>query len=263
MRLKKTGNLPFLLRSIVLLFLLSAIPAVFFNSACSPKPEFRSAAVDTLEPDSSQVTILSQNTMLIPFGIAAPDYVKRTAILAEILSAGKFDIVGLQEVFSDKSQDSILKAWHRKVTSGDEGLWQSITGAKEVSELVETQNKFGIRILDARPNEKSAKISFGQYYVLGPDTESCNIFKQDSGLLILSEFPIIAASAFSFSEAQGWDRIANKGVVYARIKIGPADDDYIHFFNTHFQSHGYGETRRSWSTGSCRLRRTGNTKWGG
>ena len=109
--------------------------------------------------------------------------------------------------------------------------------------LSESENKFGIKILDARPNKKSAKISFGPYYVLGPDTERCNIFKQDSGLLILSRFPIIAAGAFSFSDAQGSDRLANKGVVYARIKIGPSNDDYIHFFNTHLQSHGYGETR--------------------
>ena len=243
MRLKKTGHLLFLLKSVALLLLLPAVPAVFFNSACSPKQELKSVVADTLEPDSSQITILSQNTMLIPFGIAAPDYVKRTGILAEVLSAGEFDIVGLQEVFADKSQNCILEAWHRKIISGSEGIWQPISSAKEVSELTAAKNRFDIKIIDARPNEKSAKISFGPYYVLGPDAGDCNIFKQDSGLLILSRFPIIAASAFSFSDARGSDRLANKGVVYARIKMGPANDDYIHFFSTHFQSHGYSETR--------------------
>jgi hypothetical protein len=241
-RLKKTRNLLFL-KSIVLLLLLPAFTAVFLNSACLLKPKIDDSAADISGSASSQITVLSQNTMLIPLDIAAPEYIKRTGLISEMLAEGEFDIAGLQEVFAGASQDSILKAWQHNVISGGEDLWQPITGAKEVSGLAASKNIFGIKILDARPNKKSAKISFGPYYVLGPDTESYNIFKQDSGLLILSRFPIIAASAFSFSDAQGSDKLANKGVVYARIKTGPSNDDYIHFFNTHLQSHGYGETR--------------------
>jgi hypothetical protein len=242
MRLKKTRN-PLFKKIFVLLIVLPAFTAVLLNSACLLKPKPENIAAKTLESGNPQITVLSQNTMLIPLDIVAPEYVKRTGLISEMLSGGEFDIAGLQEVFAGFSQESILKAWHLNVISGGEGLWQPITGAKEVSILSGTENKFGIKILDARPNEKSARISFGPYYVLGPDTESCNLFKQDSGLLILSRFPIIAAGAFSFSDAQGSDRLANKGVVYARIKIGPSNDDYIHFFNTHLQSHGYGETR--------------------
>jgi hypothetical protein len=242
MRLKKNRN-PLLKKIFVLLIVLPAFTAVLLNSAFLLKPKPENIAAKTLESGNSQITVLSQNTMLIPLDIVAPEYVKRTGLISEMLSKGEFDIAGLQEVFAGFSQDSILKAWHLNIISGGEGLWQPITSAKEVSVLSESENKFGIKILDARPNEKSAKISFGPYYVLGPDTESCNIFKQDSGLLILSRFPIIAAGAFSFSDAQGSDKLANKGVVYARIKIGPSNDDYIHFFNTHLQSHGYGETR--------------------
>jgi endonuclease/exonuclease/phosphatase family metal-dependent hydrolase len=242
MRLKKTWN-PLFLKSIVLLLVLPAFTAVFLNSSCLLKPKIEGSAADISGSGSSQITVLSQNTMLIPLDIAAPEYIIRTGLISEMLAEGEFDIVGLQEVFAGASQDSILKTWHHNVISGGEDLWQPITGAKEVSGLAASKNIFGIKILDARPNKKSAKISFGPYYVLGPDTESCNIFKQDSGLLILSRFPIIAAGAFSFSDAQGSDRLANKGVVYARIKTGPSNDDYIHFFNTHLQSHGYGETR--------------------
>jgi hypothetical protein len=242
MHLKKTRNLLFL-KSIALLLVLPAFSVVFLNSACLLQPKTESATADALNSGISRITVLSQNTMLIPLDIAAPEYAKRTGLISGILSNGDFDIAGLQEVFAGASQDSILKAWHLKAISGGEGLWQPITGAKEVSELAESKNRFGIKILDARPNEKSARISFGPYYVLGPDTERCSIFKQDSGLLILSRLPIIAASAFSFSDAQGTDKLANKGVVYARIKTGPSNDDYIHFFNTHLQSHGYSETR--------------------
>jgi hypothetical protein len=242
MRLKKSLN-PLFKKIFVLLIVLPAFTAVLLNSACLLKPKPENMAAETLGSGNSQIAVLSQNTMLIPLDIVAPEYVKRTGLISEMLSEGEFDIAGLQEVFAGFSQNSILKAWHLNVISVGEGLWQPITGAKEVSVLSGSENKFGIKILDARPNKKSAKISFGPYYVLGPDKESCNIFKQDSGLLILSRFPIIAAGAFSFSDAQGSDRLANKGVVYARIKIGPSNDDYIHFFNTHLQSHGYGETR--------------------
>lgn len=242
---KKNHNLLFLKR-ISLIFILPLLCAVFLNSACQLKVKAESEVANTLVPDSSRITVLSQNTMLIPINVVAPEYTERTVLISEMLSKGQFDIAGLQEVFAGASQDSIMRAWHQNAVpdiSCIEDLWQPITRAKEVSELAVSQNKFGIKILDAKPNNKPAKISFGPYYVLGPDTESGSIIKQDSGLLILSKLPIIAAGAFSFSDAQGSDRLANKGVVYARIKTGPSSDDYIHFFNTHLQSHGYGETR--------------------
>ena len=242
---KKISSLLFL-KNISLLLILLLFFSVFLNSACQLKATGKSTSTGNPVPDSSRITVLSQNTMLIPINIVAPEYAKRTVLISELLPEGEFDIVGLQEVFAGASQDSILKAWHLNAvpdTHGSGALWQPITGAKDVSELAVSQNIFGIKILDAGPNNKPAKISFGPYYVLGPDTQSSSIIKQDSGLLILSKFPIIAAGAFSFSDAEGTDRLANKGVVYARIKIGPSSDDYIHFFNTHLQSHGYSETR--------------------
>ena len=111
MRLKKTRNLLFL-KSIVLLFVLPAFSAVFLNSACLLKSKPESTAAETLDSGSSQITVLSQNTMLIPLDIVAPEYAKRTGLISEMLSEGEFDIVGLQEVFAGFSQDSILKAWH-------------------------------------------------------------------------------------------------------------------------------------------------------
>ena len=193
------------------------------------------------QTDTGKLNILTQNMMLIPFGFVAPQFKYRTALLAETLKKGDFNIIGLQEIFSDTAQDNILEAWHGK----DENLWTGIKEAREVSVLAAEKKRSGIQIIDAKPNTLPAKISVGPYYVLGPDCNSINLFKQDSGLMILSRFHVIAASAFSFSQMEGSDRLANKGVLYARIKTGPGENDYIHFFTTHLQSHDYPEARLS------------------
>jgi len=193
------------------------------------------------QTDTGNLNILTQNMMLIPFGFVAPQFKYRTALLTETLKREDFNIVGLQEIFSDSAQDKILEAWHGQ----DENLWTGIKNAQEVSALADKDNAYGIKIINAKPNALPAKISYGPYYVLGPDCNSINLFKQDSGLMILSRFPVIAASAFSFSQMKGSDRLANKGVLYARIKTGPGENDYIHFFTTHLQSHDYPEARLS------------------
>ncbi len=75
-----------------------------------------------------------------------------------------------------------------------------------------------------------------------PDRGHLNI-RQDSGLIILSKYPIIESSAMTYSSSSGSDRLANKGVVYARIQVSSSEGDYLHVFNTHIQAHDYSETR--------------------
>jgi hypothetical protein len=60
----------------------------------------------------------------------------------------------------------------------------------------------------------------------------------DSGLVILSRFPIIDSDFKRFQSAWGWDRFADKGCLYAKILI--TQRFIIHVFNTHPQA-GYGD----------------------
>ncbi len=70
--------------------------------------------------------------------------------------------------------------------------------------------------------------------VLGPDAHNK---RQDGGLMILTKYPVVMASAFIFPKATSWDRFANKGALYARIQIDSTNQDcYIHVFNVHLQS---------------------------
>lgn len=55
----------------------------------------------------------------------------------------------------------------------------------------------------------------------------------DSGLWILSRFPILKQAEMSFSRYAYSDAMSNKGALYARIKIG---NSTLHLFNTHLQA---------------------------
>jgi len=210
--------------------------------------------------------ILDQNTMLIPFWPVAPAYVQRTSCIIELISEG-YDIIGLQEVFAGSSQDQIISAWHDMIYSdmkdglvvgwqydyfnnwynsleeSGEKMWQSLNSALDVETLAREESFWGVGIINSKPNGKDARIVCSPYYVMGPDSGWLP-FQQDGGLVILSRYPITACSAFTFKTSSGTDRLAGKGVLYARIQIGPLEGDYIHVFNTHLQSHDYPETRR-------------------
>ncbi|MBM3699883.1 MAG: hypothetical protein FJW68_03055 [Actinobacteria bacterium] len=232
---------------------LTVIIMFFIFLICSCRQETAPEALCYRPSYPASFEILSQNAMLIPLEAVAPLYRQRASLLAEKLAGSGFNIAGLQEIFWDKSQNMILDAWHESLNSPGgassidrfENIYGNIKNARDVDALSSEENAWGINIIDARPggNSKTARITFGPYYVLGPDTSFINFLKQDSGLLILSRYPIIAASAFCFSDLSGTDRLAGKGVLYARIKVGIKEDDYIHFFNTHLQSHNHPETR--------------------
>jgi hypothetical protein len=219
-----------------------------------------------MSDDEGVLKILDQNTMLIPFCPVAPAYFQRTSCIIELISKG-YDISGLQEVFAGSSQEGIVSAWHDMVCSDmEDGLvtgwrydyfnnwydsiqgsggrmWHSLKKALDVEILAEEESFCGVMVMDYRPNDRDARIVCSPYYVMGPDSGWLPL-KQDGGLVILSRYPITACSAFTFKASSGTDMLAGKGVLYARIQIGPREGDYIHIFNTHLQSHDYPETRR-------------------
>lgn len=60
----------------------------------------------------------------------------------------------------------------------------------------------------------------------------------DSGVCILSRYPIIDADFRAFKNATGADKMAEKGVIYARVLI--SSNQLVHVFNTHPQA-GYSD----------------------
>ena len=60
----------------------------------------------------------------------------------------------------------------------------------------------------------------------------------DSGLLILSRYPIVQRDFLRFTRKMGADGLCSKGALYAKLQVAP--DAYLHVFTTHTQS---GESR--------------------
>lgn len=64
----------------------------------------------------------------------------------------------------------------------------------------------------------------------------------DGGLLILSRFPIEDISYFPFPYGVISDSIAEKGIIYAKIKI---QNSYLHLFTTHLQASYFGSSEEN------------------
>ena len=211
------------------------------------------------------IKFLTQNTMLIPFNFVAPAFDERTGCIIDLI-LNDYDIVCLQEVFNGSSQNAMISSWLDMIDRGvshknfskwqtdyfhywynslpepDKNIWHPLDEAQNIAVLAYSNNFWGVKVLDKKVNDIQTELICNPYYVIGPDMGCLNI-RQDGGLMILSKYPIIECSAMTYSSSSGSDRLASKGVIYARIQIGPSREDYIHVFNTHIQSHDYIETR--------------------
>lgn len=70
------------------------------------------------------------------------------------------------------------------------------------------------------------------YSKLGPGAGTA---KANSGLIILSEFPITASASVKYTRCTSWDCFANKGAVYSRLAI-PGLPHPFEVFNTHMNA---------------------------
>jgi len=184
-----------------------------------------------LNNTSPNLRILNLNTMLIPFEFVAPAYRERGQELKNFIIKD-FDVVLLQEVFSKKIQQDFIEKWYL---------------AKDLSKSDTSENQkiqaYEGEILNQRPNDIKVSAASGMFYVAGPKREDLKTLF-GSGLLLLSKYPIIYSNVFCYKDRAGTDVFASKGVIYAKIKTGESDNEYIHFFTTHLQSHGYINVRQ-------------------
>ncbi len=152
-----------------------------------------------------------------------------------------FDIVCLQEWFQDAGPWGAvgLEAW----STQKEALLRHWLGAGANPDLtersVENTTVGGIQIIDASSIGGACEIIVGTNYVAGPDAAWFLETLIDGGLVILVRpgLVISRASAFVFSDSQGWDSWASKGALYARVQLDPESPEcFVHVFNTHLQA---------------------------
>jgi endonuclease/exonuclease/phosphatase family metal-dependent hydrolase len=92
--------------------------------------------------------------------------------------------------------------------------------------------QFGSHIVDTFVN-KSEDFGF-RYVVSGATVPLLSRKVLDSGVLILSKYPILVTDAVVFEDGCSYDSFAAKGAVYAQIGVGR--DRRIHIFASHLQA---------------------------
>lgn len=81
------------------------------------------------------------------------------------------------------------------------------------------------------------------FFCDSPSPSFFSKFMVDGGLLILSRFPIIESEFRPYRYSVLSDSLANKGILYAKIKVG---DTYLSIFNTHLQASYFGCGKYHW-----------------
>jgi endonuclease/exonuclease/phosphatase family metal-dependent hydrolase len=82
------------------------------------------------------------------------------------------------------------------------------------------------------------------FYSCSPSPSFFSKFLVDGGLLILSRFPIVESEYKPFHYAVLSDSLANKGVLFAKIRI---KNSYLLLFNTHLQASYFGSSEYHWT----------------
>jgi len=211
-----------------------------------------------------ELGVLTQNCQLIPRGTVSlglftltlyggsPFAAQRAPEIGKLVGgewAGKYQVICLQEVFSYAGKDfayknAVARGWlgAGDVDLGKEGWHKLEKDGKHQDQEIEVDGE-KVQLLARNPGEKNniqqiAVLKKGdRYLVTGPDSPGGGKFTVDGGLMILSKYPIIAASGFTFSDQAGVaEEFSNKGALYARIQLSPDRPElncYVHVFNTH------------------------------
>ncbi len=228
------------------------------------------------------LSVLTQNCQLIP-GVTAfyggtPHAAERAKEIGKLVAgewAQKYHIICLQEVFNreDKNEgykNDIARPWFK-----DQEL---DLGAEKEAELGKEKQKVKIwwhtlekdqeidlegekvQLLAKNPGKESAVQQIAvlkkgdRYLVAGPSSPKGGRFTVDGGLVILSRYPVIAASGFTFSDRPGEEGRSQKGALYARIKLVGEPECFIHVFNTHLAA---GDEEKYWQHRNNQLKELG------
>jgi len=91
-----------------------------------------------------------------------------------------------------------------------------------------------------------------KYILTGPKPAFLTLHALDSGLMILSKFPISESDAITFDAGTGVDRIFGKGAIYAKIRV--SESEHFHLVLTHLQA-SYSDSRPNQSAKDVAVRR--------
>jgi endonuclease/exonuclease/phosphatase family metal-dependent hydrolase len=204
-------------RKLVELALAAAAIVGLLHQASGSASNLRAQVSDSAIANTHRLTVMSYNIKGLPWPVASgrPEALARIAarLAASRITASQPHIVMFQEAFSDAAKAIGAEAGYRYVVSGP--------SRSEVASAALTPSE---QAFESRASWLKGERA-GKW--------------EDSGLLILSDYPILSVKrmAFPSSACAGYDCLANKGAVLAWVKV-PGTAEPIAVVNTHLNSRG-------------------------
>jgi hypothetical protein len=193
-----------------------AFSALVLASLSGPSPAAQKSWSAPLSPhDADRLSVMTYNVEGLPFPIA----LNRTGALQQIglrlaglrRQGRQPDVVLLQEAFTPEAKEIAALSGYRFIAVGPR----------------------------ANGSEAASALAMSDNYRAGADWRKGEGVGKwvDSGLLVLSDFPIVATSSMTFADdaCAGYDCLASKGVLLTWIKV-PGQQDPIAIADTHMNS---------------------------
>ncbi|PZU37834.1 MAG: hypothetical protein DI573_10915 [Microbacterium sp.] len=187
------------------------------------------------EPEpAARLRLVTFNTKLMYLpGVASEEAIMaRARRIGDLLATGPaHDVVCLQEVFSHRARVDLIARLHDRYPHAT-----PVAGPTRQLSATEKERIVTSAVAQAAfwmPG--TVAVAALVEFVLSQVAAGVFSVPQDSGLLVLSRYPLENAKFVSFGDdAEGPDRLADKGVLRVRVKTGPSTSYVV--FSTHTQA---------------------------
>ena len=141
-------------------------------------------------------------------------------------------------VFSAEENDLTILSWNIKMLTAPYGwLHNRVERAENIVHTLNTAENYDVILFQETFSGKIRKLMYEGLksiypYQIIPEDPKC-LVRSNSGLWVMSKYPITLIDAISFSDQKNWDILSLKGAkLYSVIQ----DEQEIYLINTHMQA---------------------------
>ena len=141
-------------------------------------------------------------------------------------------------IFSEEENDLTILSWNIKMLTGPYGwIHNRVERAENIVQALKSSAHYDVILFQETFSGKIRKLMYEGLksiypYQIIPEDPKC-LVKSNSGLWVMSKYPITLIDAISFSNQKNWDILSLKGAkLYSVIQ----DEQKIYLINTHMQA---------------------------
>ena len=141
-------------------------------------------------------------------------------------------------IFSEEENDLTILSWNIKMLTGPYGwVHNRVERAENIVQALKSSAHYDVILLQETFSGKIRKLMYEGLksiypYQIIPEDPKC-LVRSNSGLWVMSKYPITLIDAISFSDQKNWDILSLKG---AKLYSVMQDKQEIYIINTHMQA---------------------------